>query len=110
MGSYSIEMVILTLYYRHYIKLESIKRYATYNIFVGLKRFNECGGNIVHSEDDLSDASLSQGLDLVTQDGLVTEEHKWLGNREGKGSETGAVASDKDKSLHLYKSLLDLFI
>jgi len=78
MGSYSIEMVILTLYY--IIRCLETKDMLAYDIFVCLQAFDECGRDIVHSEDDLSDAGLSQGLDLMAEDRFVTEEDEGLRN------------------------------
>lgn len=69
---------------------------GTYDIFVGLERVNECGRDIVHCEDNLSDTSLSECLDLMAEDGLVSEEDEGLGYTESERTQTGAIATDKD--------------
>jgi len=52
--------------------------HVTYDLFESLKRFNECRGYVVDCQNDLSDASLGEGLDLVAEDGLVSEEDEGL--------------------------------
>jgi hypothetical protein len=73
---------------------------ATYNVLISLEGLDECGWHVIHGEDDLGDTGLGQSLDLVAQDGLVSEEHEGLRHAESQGSQASAIASDENKSLH----------
>jgi len=76
--------------------MESLIIIDTYDVFISLERIDESRGNVVNGEDDLGDASLGECLNLVAEDGLVTEEHERLGDAESKGSQTSAVATDQN--------------
>ena len=69
---------------------------VTYDLLIGLQGLYQRGWDVVHGENDFSDSSLSESLDLVAQNRLVTEEDKGLGNTESEGSETSAVSADQD--------------
>ncbi len=75
---------------------------VTYDLFKPLERVNKCRRHVIHSKNDLSDASLCQCLYLVTQNWLVTKEHQGLRYAESEGAQSCAIAADQDESLHFY--------
>ena len=48
---------------------------------------------VIDGQDDLSDASLGQCLNLVAKDGLVAKLDQWLGHCQCHGTQTRAKTS-----------------
>jgi hypothetical protein len=92
-GSYSIEIVIFTLYYRHNLNKSRAK---SYDLLKALERVNKCRWNIVDCEYDFCHSGLCKRLNLVAEDGLVSEEHEGLRDAKGEGSEASAIATNQD--------------
>lgn len=57
-------------------------------------------GLIVDGEDDLGDAGLGEGFDLVANDWLVAEVNAGLGEGERHGPKPGAESADENKRFH----------
>lgn len=72
-------------------------------MFVSLQVFHHDIRLVVDRKDDLRDASLGQGFDLVTDDGLVAEVNARLGKSQGHWPETGTESTDENQSFHFYQ-------
>ena len=57
-------------------------------------------------EDDLGDARLLEGLDLVHHDGLVREGHQRLGAVKRQGAQTRPEPTNKNQSFHPAKKYM----